>query len=172
MPRKLLVTMLTAALLSLPCLKAQSSTSLASRVQRLEDMEEIRIVLTEYGRTLDARDFAAYSHLFAKDGQWVGGFGTVQGPSAIQAFMEENIGTGPNKAHNFHLLTNFVIEVHGDTATAWSHWTFVVPTADNKPVIAQSGRYDDLLIRENGHWKFKRRTASNDIPSGGPPAAK
>jgi ketosteroid isomerase-like protein len=159
--------MVAAVVLALPSLKAQSIASLEARVQRLEDMEEIRIVLTEYGRTLDARDFTAYSHLFAKDGEWVGGFGTVKGPPAIQAFMEKNVGT-MNKAHNFHLLTNFVIEVQGDAATAWSHWSFVVPTPDNKPVIAQSGRYDDILIRENGHWKFKRRTASNDIPSAGP----
>jgi uncharacterized protein (TIGR02246 family) len=164
-----LIRMLAAGALLVPSLVAQSTASLAARVQRLEDMEEIRMVLTEYGRTLDTRDFAAYSQLFAKDGEWVGGFGSVQGPAAIQAFMEKNVGT-VNKAHNFHLLTNFAIEVHGDTATAWSHWSFVVPTPDNKPVIAQSGRYDDLLIRENGRWRFKRRTASNDIPSGGPAA--
>jgi len=167
-----IVRMLVAGCLLFPSLKAQSAASLAQRVQRLEDTEEIRIVLTEYGRTLDARDFAAYSHLFAKDGEWVGGFGSVQGPVAIQAFMEKNIGTAENKAHNHHLLTNFVIQVRGDTATAWSHWSFVVPTADNKPMIAQSGRYDDTLIRENGQWKFKRRTVSNDIPNGPPPAAK
>ncbi len=168
--RRSLLRISAMAALLLPCLNAQSKQSLESRVQRLEDREEIRIVLTEYGRTLDAREFGAYSHLFAKDGEWVGGFGTVQGPAAIQAFMEKNVGT-VNRAHNFHLLTNFVIEVQGDTAKAWSHWSFVVPTPDNKPVIAQGGRYDDTLIRENGHWKFKRRTASNDIPSGGPPPA-
>jgi uncharacterized protein (TIGR02246 family) len=166
-----IVRLLAAALLLLPSLTAQQTASLAARVQRLEDMEEIRIVLTEYGRTLDTRDFAAYSQLFAKDGAWVGGFGSVQGPPAIQAFMEKNIGTGPNLAHNHHLLTNFVIDVHGDTATAWSHWSFVVPGKDKTPMIAQSGRYDDLLIRENGHWKFKLRTVTNDIPSG-PPSAK
>jgi hypothetical protein len=30
-------------------------------------------------------------------------------------------------------------------------------------VIAQAGRYDDVLVRENGRWKFKRRTASSDL---------
>lgn len=100
-----LVGTIVAAVVLLPCLTAQSKASLEVRVQRMEDVEEIRTVLTEYGRTLDARDFAAYSQLFAKDGQWVGGFGTVQGPAAIQAFMEKNVGT-VNKAHNFHLLTN------------------------------------------------------------------
>ena len=143
---------------------AAESPSLAARIQRLEDIEEIRVVLLNYGRYLDAHDFAAYSQLFAKDGEWTGGFGSVKGPAAIQAFMEKNI-PGPNTGHTFHLLSNFVIEVHGDTATAWSRWTYVTPNAEKRPAMAQAGRYDDQLVRENGHWKFRRRVAGNDIPT-------
>lgn len=137
--------------------------SLSARVQRLADIEEIRALLIDYGRHLDNRDFAAYSRLFAADGEWAGGFGTVKGPAAIQAFMEKNI-PGPNRGNTYHLLSNFVIEVHGDTATAWSRWAFVTGGAENKPTISQGGRYDDLLVRENGRWKFKRRVASTDLP--------
>ena len=150
-------------LVTLTPLLAQDSKSLAARMQRLEDIQEIQGVLLDYGRYLDARDFAAYSRLFAKDGEWIGGFGAVQGPAAIQAFMEKQI-TAPNRGNTFHILSNFKIDVHGDTATAWSRWTFVTPGADKKPAISQAGRYDDTFVRENGHWKFKRRTASNDIP--------
>ena len=89
--------------------------------------------------------------------------GTVQGPAAIQAFMEKAI-PGANAAHNFHLLSNFVIDVQGDTATAWSRWQFVAPGQDGRPVVAQAGRYDDTLVREDGRWKFKRRVAANDLP--------
>jgi hypothetical protein len=163
-------TILIAIILVAPFSLPGQQTSLAARVQRLEDIEEIHKVLIDYGRYLDTRDFTAYSGLFAKDGEWAGGFGTVQGPAAIQAFMEKNI-TGPNRGNTYHLLTNFEVEVHGDTATAWSRWTYVTPGADNKPVIAQAGRYDDTFVRENGHWKFKRRVASNDIPADGPAGA-
>jgi len=158
-------------LMTLAPLLAQDSKSLAARVQRLEDIQEIQNVLLDYGRFLDARDFAAYSRLFAKDGEWVGGFGTVQGPVAIQAFMEKQI-PGPNRGNTFHILSNFKIDVHGDVATAWSRWTFVTPGPDKKPAIAQAGRYDDTLVRESGKWKFKRRTASNDIPVPDPVPAK
>jgi uncharacterized protein (TIGR02246 family) len=146
--------------------RAADDRSLSVRVQRFEDKEEIQNLLLEYGRHLDNRDFAAYSRLFAKDGEWVGGFGSVKGPSSIQAFMEKNMGTGPNRARNYHLLSNFVIAVNGDTATAWSRWAFVVP-GERGAVISQAGRYDDTLVREDGHWKFKRRVASNDTA---PPA--
>jgi ketosteroid isomerase-like protein len=138
---------------------------LAARIQKLEDIEAIRTVLLNYGRFLDARDLPAYSRLFAKDGEWVGGFGSAKGPAEILTFMEKNLGTGPNRGNTFHILSNFVIDVQGDTATAWSRWTFIAPAADGKPAISQAGRYDDTLVRENGQWKFKRRVASNDTPA-------
>jgi uncharacterized protein (TIGR02246 family) len=137
----------------------------AVRLQRLEDMEEIRTLLLDYGRFLDSRDLVSYSRLFAKDGEWVGGFGSVRGPAEILTFMQKNLGTGPNRGNTFHILSNFEITVDRDSATAWSRWTFITPGADGKPVISQAGRYDDVLVREDGHWRFKRREASNDIPT-------
>jgi len=142
----------------------QKDQSLAAKVQRLADEEEIRNVLVSYGRTLDAHDFGAYSRLFAKDGEWVGGFGSVKGPAAIEAFMAKNIGSTGKPGGTYHLLTNFLIDVHGDTATAWSRWTFVTPGPDKKPAMAQGGHYEDALIREDGQWKFSRREAFVDIP--------
>jgi uncharacterized protein (TIGR02246 family) len=142
-----------------------AAASSADRLQRLEDMEEIRTLLLDYGRFLDSRDLAAYSRLFAKDGEWVGGFGSARGPEEILAFMQKNLGTGPNRGNTFHILSNFEIVVDRDSATAWSRWTFITPGADGKPVISQAGRYDDVLVREDGRWRFKRRVASNDIPA-------
>ena len=149
----------------------QGDSAIGARIQRLEDIEEIRTLLLNYGRHLDARDFASYSRLFARDGEWVGGFGSVRGPAAIQVFMEKNI-SGPNRGNTYHVLSNFIIDVKGDNATAWSRWQFVVPGPDGKPVISQGGHYDDILIREDGRWKFKRRVAGNDIPVPAAPASK
>src|SRR5262245_25866404 len=137
----------------------------AARLQRLEDLEEIRTLLLDYGRFLDSRDLVGYSRLFANDGEWVGGFGSSRGPEEILAFMQKNLGTGPNRGNTYHILSNFEIAVDRDSATAWSRWTFITPGADGKPVISQAGRYDDVLVREDGRWRFKRRVASNDIPS-------
>ena len=155
--------MFLAALLAATAM-AQTGGSLAAKVQLLADKEEIRTVLVNYGRTLDAHDFAAYSHLFAKDGEWIGGFGSVNGPAAIEAFMIKNIGAPGKPNGTYHVLTNFVIDVLGDSATAWSRWAYVVPGADGKPSIAQGGHYEDKLTRENGQWKFQRREAFTDIP--------
>ena len=163
------VLFLAAVMLSGSGMTAQQGRGgepLERRLQRLEDENEIRNLLLDYGRFLDGRDFKSYASLFARDGEWVGGFGTVAGPANIQAFMEKNMGTGPNRRNDYHLLSNFVITVNGDTATAWSRWAFVVP-GQSGASIAQAGRYDDTLVRENGRWRFKKRVASNDTA---PPA--
>lgn len=148
--------------------------SLEARIQRLEDTQEIRDLLTSYGRLLDAHDLAGYSQLFAKNGEWVGGFGSAKGPAAIQALMEKNLGATAKGApgSTYHLLTNFLIKVNGDRATAWSRWSFTVTGTDNKPSILYGGHYDDTLIREDGHWKFLRRVAVNDIPHSDSTGAK
>jgi uncharacterized protein (TIGR02246 family) len=144
---------------------APGAASVEARLKQFEDKAEIERLLLDYGRHLDARDFGAYASLFAADGEWVGGFGKVAGRASIKTFMEKAM-PGANTARNYHLLSNFVIAVQGDTATAWSRWAFVVP-GQQGAVIAQAGRYDDTLVREGGKWRFKRRVASNDTA---PPA--
>lgn len=153
---------------------APKARSLEARIQRLEDTQEIRDLLTNYGRLLDAHDLAGYSQLFAKNGEWIGGFGSAKGPAAIQALMEKNLGVSARgkPGSTYHLLTNFIIDVNGDTATAWSRWSFTVTGTDKKPSILYGGHYDDTLIREDGHWKFLRRVAVNDIPHSDPAEAK
>ena len=150
---------------------AAQTGSVEARLRLMEDKEQIAQLLIDYGRHLDSRDLAAYAALFALDGEWVGGFGTINGRANIQAFMEKSLGTGPNRAGSYHIMSNFAIMVTGDTATAWSRWTFVTP-GERGATIAQAGRYDDTFVRENGAWKFKRRVASNDTAPPAPSGQK
>jgi 3-phenylpropionate/cinnamic acid dioxygenase small subunit len=145
--------------------------SLEARLQRLEDVEAIRTVLTDYGRHLDRRDFKAYAALFARDGVWDGGFGAGQGPAEIEAMMQKMIGGQliEGAQSNYHLLSNFEIEVEGDTGRAWSRWTFIAQDPDKRARVLYAGRYDDELVREDGRWKFQRRTVSGDLPGQPPP---
>jgi uncharacterized protein (TIGR02246 family) len=165
---KTAVAVIVAGYLAIATTAAAQSPSVEARLRALEDKEQIAQVLIDYGRHLDSRDLAAYASLFAADGEWVGGFGTVKGRAEIKAFMEKSLGTGPNRNNSYHIMSNFVITVKGDTATAWSRWTFITPGASGA-TIAQAGRYDDTFVRENGVWKFKKRVASNDTA---PPAAR
>lgn len=138
----------------------------APSIQRLADIEEIRTLLLNYGRLLDDRKLADYSQLFARDGEWIGGFGGARGPANILAMMQKAFVSLPNdpSSRNYHILTNILVDVKGDKASAWSRWTFMVPSADKKPVAMVAGRYEDELIREDGRWKFLRRVVIADIP--------
>lgn len=137
-----------------------------ARLQRLEDQQAIAALLLEYGRTLDARDFAAYAALFAADGEWKGALGTFRGPKDIQAAMERIFAgaTDIPKGQNFHAMSNFVIDVQGDRATARSHFVFYRMDG-NKPLAEVAGRYEDTLVRVGGVWKFQQRNA---LPPGTP----
>jgi len=141
--------------------------ALQKRVQQLEDQEQIRQVLIAYGQYLDARDYAGYASLFARDGVWTGGFGSATGPAAIQAMLEKNLGKpagGFINKSNFHLMTTMVVKVDGDTATANSRYLFFTATADNKPAPTLAGRYVDEFVREDGKWKIQHRTTHGVIP--------
>ena len=154
-----------------PSVSAQTSgpaNALAARVQALEDREAIRTLWADYGRTLDARDFAAFAQLFARDAEFVGGPGSpAKGREAIGAFLEKAIDTNyPNsKGRNFHLYFNESIDVHGDQGTGLSKGGFVMATGDNsKADFLLLATYRDQFVREDGRWKFKRREVIGEIP--------
>lgn len=154
-----------------PVLAAEPSKtgleSLKAQVQALQDRLEIQQLLVEYGHLLDTHDLVGYSRLFARNGEWIGGFGRARGPREVLAMMQKYIGTAPYDPRNvkgFHLLTNMVIHVDGDHATAWSRIVYMVRNKDDKPVPAMGGHYDDVLVREDGHWRFQKRVVMMEIP--------
>jgi len=148
--------------------------SIESRLRQLEDREEIRRLLVDYGRTLDQRDFLGFSKLFAEDAEYVagGGMGATKGAAAIGRLLDEIFRKNPTgvRSPNFHLFANETIQVNGDEAVAVSKGIFVVPGETNSPEMVMLATYNDLLIREDGRWKFKKREVRGDIPS--PPVPK
>ena len=150
---------------------AQAPT-VASRLEALEAREAIRALWAEYGRTLDARDFVAFSKLFARNAEFGSGPGAAKGPAAIGAFLEKAIGTNypDSKGKNFHLYFNESIDVKGDHATAISKGGYVMATPDNsKADFLLLAEYRDELVKEDGQWKFLKRVIVGEIPVPRPP---
>ena len=139
-------------------------------VQELADREEIRTLLNNYARYLDDRRLKEYANLFAENGEWVGGFGVRKGPEEILAAMTTAFADFPSppENRNYHVLSNVIIDTHGNRGSAWSRWTFFVKSPDNTPTVMVAGRYEDDLIRENGEWKFLRRVVISEIPYSDP----
>jgi uncharacterized protein (TIGR02246 family) len=144
--------------------------ALAARLQRLEDLEEIRQLFVDYGRYLDQRDFDAYAELFCEDGELLlGPIGRVRGRAAIGEHMRKILpGDGGG---SYHLVTNPRISLDGDEARAEVMWSVVSPGADGQPVLSMLGRHRDVLAREGGRWRFRRREGHIDVPARYPAAA-
>ena len=140
--------------------------ALLERVQRLEDLEEINRLFQEYRRHLDARDMHAYSLLFCEDGTWSGRTGSAVGPKQIQEMLEANLSPNPPApgATSWHIVSNPTIELDGDRATAQVTWALIRRGEGDAPTLTLLGHYDDVLAREHGRWRFKRRQAHIDIP--------
>lgn len=143
----------------------ESSDSLEARVRRFEDIEAIRRLHNEYARCLDVRDIAAYSSLFAQDGEWLSGESRAVGRAAIfdlvtqimeDLWREQDGGT-------VHLVGNATIDVDGDTAIGRVIWVFMRERADGGPHVYLSGHYDDEYVRVGGSWLFRRRESSIDL---------
>jgi uncharacterized protein (TIGR02246 family) len=166
------------------CLAIGSSSSFAAqkpaakgveaRLRALEDKEAIHALLTTYGRTLDARDFAGFEQLFARDAEFVSGpTATAKGPAAIRALLEGLLKTNaaPVPGRDFHLFYNETIDVTGDEATALSKGAFVVRGQNNRLEMSILANYHDQLVREDGRWKFKRRQIGDGPPATAPATA-
>jgi uncharacterized protein (TIGR02246 family) len=142
-----------------------SGDTVHERLRRLEDREEIRQLIQEYRRHLDAMDLDAYGLLFAKDGEWLGGTGYGKTPAGITAMLKERLPrrSGPGQA-SWHLLTEPEIELDGDRATGSVTWAWVGRGDGDTPMMRLLGHYDDSYVREHGRWRFQRRIAYTDIP--------
>ncbi len=140
------------------------------RLRRLEDLIEIQQLFVDYGHFLDRGDFAAYAALFAEDGEFLmGPVGRAKGRDEIEAMMARTFGSGVGSL--VHLITNPVINLDGERATADVMWTVVVRGTDGQPVLSMIGRHQDDLVREDGHWRFQRRRGLIEIPSSMPGTA-
>jgi hypothetical protein len=142
----------------------------AARLAALEDREAIRLVLRDYGQTLDERRFDDFGRLFANDGEYVAGPATTRGPAQIadglrRSFASNALGLGEP---NFHVLFNERIELAGDRATATSQSFFVAPGPDGAPHIVMMASYEDGLVRTAEGWRFARRVVRGKLVARAP----
>jgi uncharacterized protein (TIGR02246 family) len=144
-----------------------TTRSIEERLRALEDEREIRDLLIHYAQRLDGRDHKGYAALFSRDGRWSGKMGDYTGPAAIEKMLVEAFGPTPagfQNTSNFHLMSNMIIRVDGDRASAQSRITYFERN-DLRPEAKLAGRYDDEIVREDGRWLFKHRHVVGEIPT-------
>lgn len=134
------------------------------QIAKLQAIEDIRVLFTDYGRSLDERDYERFTTLYAKDAIYIGG-SQSQGPEAIANQLETVISANATGA-NLHTFTNDRIEVdiENGTATAISRGAFYVQDENGDPTPLIFATYHDVLILTEDGWKFQRREIVGDIP--------
>jgi hypothetical protein len=135
------------------------SASIESRLQRVEALEQIRLLKAKYCDLCDDGYPAdALISLFTDDGAWDGGeMGVFEGRDAVHGFFTNM----PNvMSFAIHHVTNSAIEVSEDATTARGRW-YLLQTATlkgNDEAVWLAARYDDDLVFQDDRWLFRRVT--------------
>jgi uncharacterized protein (TIGR02246 family) len=129
----------------------------------LEEKEAIRDLMSAYCFHVDNGEFDQFAALFAEDGIFEAGpLGKLRGRKAIRDFIAAQVprqGEGPARKH---CTLNHLIRVNGSEAHADSY--IVVLRASGEGIIASlAGRYEDLLLKAEGEWRFKLPRIPFDI---------
>ncbi|MEU4658446.1 nuclear transport factor 2 family protein [Streptomyces sp. NPDC023723] len=110
-----------------------------------------------YAHAVDADRVDDIVELFWPDGvAEITGVGTFEGHEAIRAGYANFSPARPQ----LHLATNIVVtSVTEDEATAVSNLAFF-QRDDSGWAVRLVGRYDDVLRRRDGEWRFQRRVTT------------
>ena len=121
------------------------------------DREQITDVLVQYATGIDTRDWPLFRKCFtagvrADYGDAIGIWTDVDGITDFMVAAHEGMFA------TTHRMTNFVIEVNGDTASVRSYVHAVLVITDDPPNwIDAVGHYVDRLVRTADGWRIAER---------------
>ena len=137
-------------------------------METLLDRIQIEDLLTRYYYDLSRSNAHELSEYFTEDAL-LDVDGTIAKGRAEIAKLYQNPAPDPKEpapapGRRMHmLLTNPIINIKGNTATAHLIWTGVMNEGIGKlPQIVEQGREDTELVKQNGKWLIKRRYISTD----------
>jgi len=132
-----------------------------TRAETAGDPEGARQLLSRYCHALDQGRLADLGSLFHRDAEFSVSFEGEQkhtGRETIQAWYDRFFQQRPGQyRHMRHKIFEPLLTINGNTATAATY--FDADSVDEGgSVRVVTGRYDDVLVKEQGQWFFKERT--------------
>jgi 3-phenylpropionate/cinnamic acid dioxygenase small subunit len=121
------------------------------------DKEQIAEVLIRYATGIDSKDWPLFRSCWTDeidvDYQQLGRFTSADALTEVMTRLHENMGP------TYHRLSNFVIAVDGDRATACSyvHAVLMLQPDDSTNWVDALGHYDDVFVRTQGGWRIRER---------------
>lgn len=119
------------------------------------DRQQISDVLVRYATGIDRRDWELFRTVFADDCEL--DYGEIGSWSGVDAVVEFMTVAHEMAGYTLHRITNQVIAVDGDTATARAYVDALILSQDNSSGVNAAGFYDDELVRTGAGWRIARR---------------
>jgi hypothetical protein len=127
----------------------------------ISDYEGARQLLSKYCSALDNGRLDELSLLFHRDAAFAVSFEVEKkhtGRDTIRSWYGQFYQARPGQyRHPRHKLFEPLLSMNGNTATASTYFDsdFLDPDGN---VCVISGRYDDVLVKDEGQWVFRDRT--------------
>ncbi len=132
-------------------------------IEEVGDRIEIRRLVDEYALAVDTRDAERFAALFADDATLSVVEPGEDSPSLVYTGQDELrtvIELVASFQVTYHVMTNHVVDVDGDTATASTYGlTHHLSESEERGLFdtLMLLRYDDELRRVDGRWLFGSR---------------
>lgn len=131
------------------------------------DRVEIMDLMARYAHSYDQGRGADLGPLFTADAVFrfdppiVGFPEELAGRDAIVTTMEARYAaTVP--AQRRHVITNVLIDPDGPDRAAVASYLLLGSTTDGELVLPVTGRYTDVVVRDEGRWRFAQRLLQLD----------
>lgn len=159
-------TMSALAALALAGCTASAADKSDPAAQALLDKMAITDLLNRYYSNFGGTASDAFDQYYTDDATFDVNGHVAHGKKEIEGIYAGLAATGDSPATRgtFHMLmTNPVIEVTGDTATARLLWTGILNTkVDAPPQFVEQGREYDRFVKRNGKWLLQKRVVIAD----------
>ena len=128
-------------------------------MSEINDIEAIRRLTYEYAFAVDTMQLNALIDLFVPEAVFDPGPGGVPVMNDREDIREFFKATFEGSSNLFHLTSNHIINVDGDTASGTVYYAASGVTSDGARFGA-NGYYGDTYVRTEDGWKFLRREAA------------
>jgi hypothetical protein len=121
--------------------------------------EQIAEVLIRYATGIDSKDWPLFRSCWTDeidvDYQQLGRYTSADALTDVMTRLHENMGP------TYHRLSNFVISVDGDRATARSYVQAVLMLKPDDATnwVDALGHYDDVFVRTPDGWRISERVS-------------
>ena len=123
------------------------------------DKEQIAEVLIRYATGIDSKDWpllrSCWTDEIDVDYQQLGRFTSADALTDVMRQLHENMGP------TYHRMSNIVIAIDGDRATARSYVQAVLMLQPNDSTnwVDALGHYDDVFVRTPDGWRIRERVS-------------